>query len=533
MDYSNLLPRSSSAAYFPPHRTQLHPRMHSFSSTLSPNPRKSPSKFLLLLVPLFTAPFLFFLLSTARSVHRSSKFTDPKPTFFGAAINVGLYSSRIRVFEFVNEGELPTVAVDGSAMVRAGLAHFGEEPERAGREISEMVEFAEGRVPVKEWSSTRVVLLVSGGLDRVSSKKRDRIIKSFRQVLRKSRFLFKDEWVREIQGGDEGVYAWIAVNYVLGSLRGEPRDTTGVIELGGGNLQVAYALRDATALQSSRIIRLFGTNYNLYTQSFPQFGQDTVWESLNELHKSKELTSSSQLKEMLSGNPCVSRGYERSPDASDTKLVRSNTSGNFPACKAEASALLKARQDKCSQPHCKILQPSFLKLQDKANSLESFFYTNEIFGIFSSTGLSDLRAAGQHYCEDDWNKLKSQHNNVADRDLLRYCFSSAYAVALLHDRLGIPLTGERIETANRTGNIIPLDWTLGAYIVQTMVDPVYSEQDNFGQIVGNESVTYFSLFAILLVVVLAIVLIFQWRKPQFKTIYDLEKGHYIVTRVPR
>ncbi|OWM73591.1 hypothetical protein CDL15_Pgr026690 [Punica granatum] len=497
MDYSNLLPRSSSAAYFPPHRTQLHPRMHSFSSTLSPNPRKSPSKFLLLLVPLFTAPFLFFLLSTARSVHRSSKFTDPKPTFFGAAINVGLYSSRIRVFEFVNEGELPTVAVDGSAMVRAGLAHFGEEPERAGREISEMVEFAEGRVPVKEWSSTRVVLLVSGGLDRVSSKKRDRIIKSFRQVLRKSRFLFKDEWVREIQGGDEGVYAWIAVNYVLGSLRGEPRDTTGVIELGGGNLQ------------------------------------DTVWESLNELHKSKELTSSSQLKEMLSGNPCVSRGYERSPDASDTKLVRSNTSGNFPACKAEASALLKARQDKCSQPHCKILQPSFLKLQDKANSLESFFYTNEIFGIFSSTGLSDLRAAGQHYCEDDWNKLKSQHNNVADRDLLRYCFSSAYAVALLHDRLGIPLTGERIETANRTGNIIPLDWTLGAYIVQTMVDPVYSEQDNFGQIVGNESVTYFSLFAILLVVVLAIVLIFQWRKPQFKTIYDLEKGHYIVTRVPR
>lgn len=91
----------------------------------------------------------------------------------------------------------------------------------------------------------------------------------------------------------------------------------------------------------------------------------------------------------------------------------------------------------------------------------------------------------------------------------------------------------RVKSANSTGNIIPLDWTLGAYIVQTMVEPVYAEQDNFGEIIGNDSVTYFSLFAVLLILVLAITLILQWRKPQFKTIYDLEKGRYIVTRIPR
>lgn len=91
----------------------------------------------------------------------------------------------------------------------------------------------------------------------------------------------------------------------------------------------------------------------------------------------------------------------------------------------------------------------------------------------------------------------------------------------------------RVKSTNRTGNIIPLDWTLGAYIVQTMGQPVYAEQDSFGQIVGNESVTYFSLFAVLLILVLAITLVLQLRKPQFKTIYDLEKGRYIVTRIPR
>ncbi|KAK4753731.1 hypothetical protein SAY87_001835 [Trapa incisa] len=530
MDYSSLQLRSSSAPYYPPHRTQLHPRMHPFSSPPNPNPKKSPSKVLLLLIPVFTVPFLFFLFSTGRSVHRSSKFADPKVTFFGAAINVGLYASRIRVFKFVNEGDLPTVTFDRSMKVGSGLAEFGNEPEEAGRVIAEMVDFAKRKVPEKECSSTRVVLLVNGWLERLSLDQRDRILELFRQVLRKSTFKFRDEWVRELQGEDEGVYAWIAVNYVLGNLRGKPQDTTGVIELGGGSLQVTYAMKDSISVQSSRVIRILGTDYNLYTQGFPQFGQDAAWESLNELHKSKELSSSLDL-EGHTGNPCVSGGNEP-PGVGAAKFDVSNLAGNLSACEAEASALLKARNDECSQTSCKVFQPSFLKVENKAIPLERFFYSSEIFGMFPRSGLSYLVTARQHYCEDNWIKLKNQHKIVDDRDLSRYCFSSVYTMALLHEGLGIPPTAEGVIPPNRTG-IIPLDWSLGAYIVQTMVDPVYAEPHNYGQIVGNGSVTYFSLFAVLLVLVLAIVLAVQWRKPQFKTIYDLEKGRYIVTRIPR
>lgn len=55
------------------------------------------------------------------------------------------------------------------------------------------------------------------------------------------------------------------------------------------------------------------------------------------------LIAASKLK-MPTGNPCVYRGYEPSRDARDSNLVASNLTGNFSACKAEASALLKARQ---------------------------------------------------------------------------------------------------------------------------------------------------------------------------------------------
>lgn len=146
--------------------------------------------------------------------------------------------------------------------------------------------------------------------------------------------------------------------------------------------------------------------------------------------------------------------------------------------------------------------------------------------------LFELEAAGKHYCEDDWDKLKDQHHSIDDLDLLRYCFSSAYTVALLHDSLGISMNDKRIGFANNTESV-PFDWTLGALIFQSMLEPLESEINNLDEIVGDESVTYFSLFAVLLIALLAAFFVLQLRKPQLKTIYDLEKGRYIVTRVPR
>lgn len=71
------------------------------------------------------------------------------------------------------------------------------------------------------------------------------------------------------------------------------------------------------------------------------------------------------------------------------------------------------------------------------------FNLPQFFGLVPKASLSELEVAGQHYCEDDWDTLKMQHSEVDDLDLLRYCFSSAYTVALLHDALGIPMNDTR------------------------------------------------------------------------------------------
>lgn len=58
----------------------------------------------------------------------------------------------------------------------------------------------------------------------------------------------------------------------------------------------------------------------------------------------------------------------------------------------------------------------------------------------------ELEAAGRNYCEEHWDALRDQHNEIDYLDLLKYCFSSAYMVALLHDVLGIPMEEKRYTT---------------------------------------------------------------------------------------
>ncbi|KAI4308327.1 hypothetical protein L6164_031412 [Bauhinia variegata] len=539
MDFPmNLQSRSSSVAYIPPHRTQLHPRMISlYSSTpsrLPSNSNRTQTKWLVLVASLFTIPFFFYLFTTAQKIHNSTKFTEPKSTFFGLAINACSSGSRINVFEFLGEGRIPFLDRAGSSSmkVRPGLMAFAGDPDGAGSSIVQLVEFAKQRVPKKEWGNTMVLLMATAELESLSSEVREKILESCRQVLRSSGFLFKDEWARTIQGEEPGISSWVAVNYALGNLGHEPQETTGTVKLGAASLQVTSALLNAKSVPSSRIIRLSGVTYNLYTRSELQFGQDVAWKSLEELQSYRELKFSSSSSGRGLGHPCIPRGYPWTSNASHIKQQIIQPAGNFSSCRSEAFSLLKKRADMCQHPPCKITS-SFDELFGEQVSSRNFFYTSEIFGMVPGVSLSELEAAGQHYCEDHWDALKNQHQEIDDLDLSKYCFSSSYLVAL-HDVLGIPMEEKRVGFVNPKGHGHGhVDWTLGSFIIETMAEPLELESEDVGLIVGNESVTYFSFFALLLLIVLAAFFVLQWRKPQLKTVYDLEKGHYIVTHLPR
>ena len=69
-------------------------------------------------------------------------------------------------------------------------------------------------------------------------------------------------------GADEGAFAWLTLNYLLGHLGKEPGQTIAAIDLGGGSVQQAFAIseKDAASAPDGYITQLSGggRTYHVY-----------------------------------------------------------------------------------------------------------------------------------------------------------------------------------------------------------------------------------------------------------------------------
>lgn len=457
----------------------------------------------------------------------------------------GSTGSRVHVFKFKVGDSVFDFGKEGLASMRVnpGLSSFAEDPDGAGGSLSELVEFSKGWIPRESWRDTEIRLMATAGLRMLDAEVQGRILESCRRLLRSSGFRFRDDWASVITGSDEGVYAWVVANYALGALGGDPLETTGIIELGGASAQVTFVSREAMLPMFSRAVQFGNITYNLYSHSFLHLGLNAAHDSWREALISGDLSLASQfIQEGLHVDPCTPSGYSYNVDSgkfSPSSYSKINqyhstvqTRGNFSECRSAALMLLQKGKESCSYQHCDIGSTFIPKLQGKFLATENFFHTSKFFGLGSRAYLSKLITAGQEFCGDDWLRLKKKYVSHDEEDLLRYCFSSAYIVALLHDSLGIAPNDERVKVASQVGSI-PLDWALGAFILQTTNDVDILNHGWIASFFSDESPTFLSLVGIFIILLFTAWSVSRWRKPQLKTIYDLEKGRYIITRIGR
>ncbi|KAL4303067.1 hypothetical protein GQ457_10G029210 [Hibiscus cannabinus] len=517
---------------------KLHFRSNSRPTALFPRSPRQTKPFpsfiavsIAISLALFVSVYLFFLASK-------------DCVKYSIIIDGGSTGTRIHVFRYKVDGYGNPVFdfKEGleSLKVNPGLSAYAEDLEEAADSLKEILEFGRRKVPKNKWGETEIRLMATAGLRLLDDEMQERILEQCRQVLRASGFKFLDAWASVITGSDEGVYAWVVANYVLGTLGGNPLSTTGIIELGGASAQVTFFSSEPMPSEFSRSIKFGNFTYSLYSHSFLHFGQNVAHESLREsLIKGDFSPAAESIHKEMYTDPCKPRGYlPRSsklplgPMAENSKYISEfQAKGNFSECRSAALMLLQKGKEKCSYDHCYLGSVFMPKLEGKFLATENFFYTSKFFRLRQKGSLSDLIVAGQHFCEEDWSKLKKKHHSLDEEDLLRYCFSSAYIVALLHDSLEIALDDERISFANQI-NDIPLDWALGAFILQSSTNSDVHHTDWITNIINTDS-TLFSIIAFSTILMCTAWSISRWRKPQLKTVYDLEKGRYIVTRIGR
>ncbi|RVW68174.1 putative apyrase 4 [Vitis vinifera] len=219
---------------------------------------------LVVLILLATVIAAFFLLLVLVCNSRNSMRRGKK---YGIVIDGGSTGTRIHVFGFeLDGGGRPVFDFGkkglGSMRVSPGLSSYAEDPNRSGGSLVELLEFG---------------------------KSREAILESCRRVLRVSGFQFRDSWASVITGSDEGIYAWVVANHALGSLGGDPRETTGIIELGGASAQVTFVSSEPVPPEFSHTLRFGNVTYNLYSHSLLDFGQNVALESLQKSLYSTDL----------------------------------------------------------------------------------------------------------------------------------------------------------------------------------------------------------------------------------------------------
>lgn len=85
-------------------------------------------------------------------------------------------------------------------------------------------------------------------------------------------FQFRPDWARVISGEEEGVFGWVAVNNMAGTLLSTAAGTVGALDLGGASTQITFSPTTTSVLEDFYELKLGEKLVRLYSHSFLGYG---------------------------------------------------------------------------------------------------------------------------------------------------------------------------------------------------------------------------------------------------------------------
>ncbi|OBZ81096.1 Guanosine-diphosphatase, partial [Choanephora cucurbitarum] len=205
---------------------------------------------------------------------------------YALMVDAGSTGSRIHVYKFHQCSHEEAVKLEEEALFEQtipGLSAYPDNPQAAAESLDILLDKALQIVPPSLQKRTPIQVKATAGLRLLGQEKSDAILKTVRHHL-ETKYPFPiigQDGVAIMDGRDEGVYAWITVNFLLG--RFDPRNqhhTAAVLDLGGGSTQIVFEpdrLPDGTLPElpdNDFKYRLTheGKDYLLYQHSYLGYG---------------------------------------------------------------------------------------------------------------------------------------------------------------------------------------------------------------------------------------------------------------------
>lgn len=208
----------------------------------------------------------------------SGPATQGHEVFYGIMFDAGSTGTRVHIFQFsCRPGETPTLTHETFKALKPGLSAYADDVEKSSLGIQELLDVAKQDIPFDSWKVTPLVLKATAGLRLLPGEKAQKLLQKVKEVFQESPFLVGDDCVSIMNGTDEGVSAWITINFLTGSLKGPGRSSVGMLDLGGGSTQITFLPRMESTLQNSppgylTSLQMFNRTYTLYSYSYLGLG---------------------------------------------------------------------------------------------------------------------------------------------------------------------------------------------------------------------------------------------------------------------
>ncbi|TFK68953.1 nucleoside phosphatase GDA1/CD39 [Pluteus cervinus] len=415
-------------------------------------------------------------------------------------VDAGSTGSRIHIYKFNNCGPSPSYEYEVFKMIQPGLSAFAGDPTGAARSLDALFDEAVRVIPKDQQGCTPVAVKATAGLRLLPGSQSADILEEVEKRI-KQQYMFQlpeKDGVVVMDGKDEGVYAWITANYLLGTIRpgitlddALALDTYAVLDLGGASTQIVFEPRfdsaDNTGLLAGEHkydLDFGGKRHVLYQHSYLGYG---LMKARDHVHRLVDFmasirTSMTENKNPTVGNPCLARGTKKVveivEEGSGKKrdvIMDGEQVGGFEACD-KIVQLVMAKDAICEVKPCSfngVYQPSLLDTFPKGKVLLlSYFYDrlNPLLSPSSSSSpppklsVSTLASTAKDVClgREQWLKRWGDDHEVMEELEGRpeWCLDLTFMHGLL--RVGYEFLDEREVVIEKKVKGTELGWCLGA-----------------------------------------------------------------------
>ena len=449
--------------------------------------------------------FYYFLFSdrNASSVYAPtekciSPYDSSRPLVqYVLCIDAGSTGSRIHVYKFNNCGSTPELEHEEFKMTEkkpqgSGLSSYKSDAEGAARSLDPLMAVAMRSVPDEYKSCSPIIVKATAGLRMLGEESSVKILEAVRtrlETVYPFPVVSREKGGVEIMSGDqEGVFAWITTNYLLGKIGGpDNTPTAAVFDLGGGSTQIVFqptfpgvsdgGMPETLAEGDHKYELDFGgRHFQLYQHSHLGYGLMSARESLHRSVIETTQKSDHRLNSPIT-NACIAPGMIRQVNVTfpDThalapwkKVVMEGPTEPAPAqCRALVESILH-KDEACDLTPCSfngVHQPSFAKTFAREDVyIFSYFYerTHDL-GMPESFTLRELHDLTAKVCggERAWgafSEIEDALDNLRGRP--EWCLDLNFISVLLRTGYEMPIDREVRIAKKIKGNEV--GWCLGA-----------------------------------------------------------------------